>query len=125
MKSTKNTSGKMLRKVGSDHRTILTNDANTFLTFKRNLPARVYACSYKSPVENRPKWLYRLSCPETNMFATSVKSKSSVISLCDVNIANEINLFCFMVACSHVFTLCIIENDAQLSQLLVPLLAKA
>ena len=76
------------------------------------MPARVYSCSYKSPVENRPKWLYRSSCPETNMFATSViKSKSSVISLCDVNIANELNLFCFMVARSHVFTLRIIENE--------------
>ena len=47
------------------------------------------------------------------MFATSVKSKSSVISLCDVNIANELNLFCFMVARSHVFTLRIIENECS------------
>ena len=45
------------------------------------------------------------------MFATSVKSKSTVISLYDVNIANELNLFCYMVACSHVFTLRIIENE--------------
>ena len=45
------------------------------------------------------------------MFATSVKCKSSVISLCDVNIANELKLFCFMVARSHVFTLRIIENE--------------
>ena len=45
------------------------------------------------------------------MFATSVKSKSTVISLYDVNIANELNLFGYMVACSHVFTLRIIENE--------------
>ena len=66
-----------------------------FSDFQKEFANSSICLQLQVTVKNRPKWLYRLSCPETNMFATSVKSKSSVISLCDVNIANELNLFLF------------------------------
>ena len=127
MKSTKNTSGKMLRKVGNDHRTILTNDANRLLFW---LSKGICQLEYMLAVTS-----HQLKIVQSGCIACHVLKRICLLLLLSLNhqwylyamsiLPMSWTFFVSWWLIAMFLPFASSKMNAQLSQLLVPLLAKA